>query len=109
MRLIRCAFYPVVVAGWRAADAPPGAGADVGAHPTGLAVAASLLAGMIALLAGFGMSGAKRRSWIRIAGFALIISGAVHVIYDQEHPRAGLIRVGSADRVLVDLRRDREP
>lgn len=62
-----------------------------------------------ALLAGFGMSGAKRRSWIHIAGFALIISGAVYVIHDLEHPRAGLIRVGSADHLLVDLRRDMEP
>jgi hypothetical protein len=46
-----------------------------------------------ALLAGYGMAGSKRPSWVHMAGFALSLAGTVFVIYDIEFPRSGLIRV----------------
>jgi hypothetical protein len=57
-----------------------------------------------ALLAGHGMAGARRRSWIHVAGFALIIAVSVYVILDLEYPRLGLIRVDEFDQVLLELR-----
>lgn len=36
--------------------------------------------------------------------FALIMSAAVYVILDLEHPRMGLIRVDAADQPLIELR-----
>ncbi|MGH7795185.1 MAG: hypothetical protein ACREQ2_09835 [Candidatus Binatia bacterium] len=63
----------------------------------GLAFASSLLAG-------FGMAGAKGRSWIHMLGFALATAAAVYVILDIEYPRLGLIRVDAFDRALVELR-----
>jgi hypothetical protein len=63
----------------------------------GLALAASLLAG-------YGMTGSKMRSWFHMLGFALAIATAVYVILDLEYPRLGLIRVDAFDQALVDLR-----
>jgi hypothetical protein len=63
----------------------------------GLALASSLLAG-------FGMAGGNRRTWIHMLGFALVMAVAVYVIVDMEFPRLGLIRVDAFDQVLVDLR-----
>ena len=63
----------------------------------GLALAASLLAG-------FGMTGSKVRSWFHMLGFALAMAIAVYVILDVEYPRLGLIRVDAFDQALVDLR-----
>ncbi len=63
----------------------------------GLALAASLLAG-------YGMTGSKARSWFHMLGFALALAVAVFVILDIEYPRAGLIRVDAFDQALVDLR-----
>ncbi len=56
------------------------------------------------LLAGFGMAGAKTRSWVHVLGFAAVLSLTVYVILDLEHPRVGLIRVDSFDRSLIELR-----
>ena len=63
----------------------------------GLALAASLLAG-------YGMTGSKVRSWLHMLGFALVMAVAVYVILDIEYPRLGLIRVDAFDQALVDLR-----
>jgi len=63
----------------------------------GLALAASLLAG-------FGMTGSKMRSWFHMLGFALVMTIAVYVILDIEYPRLGLIRVDAFDQTLIDLR-----
>ncbi len=63
----------------------------------GLALAASLMAG-------FGMTGAKLRSWFHMLGFALVMAIAVYVILDIEYPRLGLIRVDAFDQALIDLR-----
>jgi len=62
----------------------------------GLALAASLMAG-------FGMTGAKMRSWFHVLGFALVMAIAVYVILDIEYPRLGLIRVDVFDQALIDL------
>src|SRR5215469_723984 len=63
----------------------------------GLALAASLLAG-------FGMTGGKVRSWFHMLGFALVMAIAIYVILDLEYPRLGLIRVDAFDQALIDLR-----
>src|SRR5215467_1324375 len=63
----------------------------------GLALAASLLAG-------FGMTGSKLRSWFHMLGFALVMAIAIYVILDLEYPRLGLIRVDAFDQALIDLR-----
>lgn len=56
------------------------------------------------LLAGYGMAGGKARSWVHIFIFATVTAVTVYVITDLEYPRAGLLRVDDADRVLVELR-----
>ena len=63
----------------------------------GLALAASLLAG-------YGMTGSRMRSWLHMLGFALVMAVAVYVILDIEYPRLGLIQVEAFDQTLVDLR-----
>jgi hypothetical protein len=68
----------------------------------GLALAASLLAG-------YGMTGSKVRSWFHMLGFALVMATAVYVILDIEYPRLGLIRVDAFDQALVDLRQSMNP
>jgi len=57
------------------------------------------------LLAGYGMSGTKDRSWLHILIFAAALSLVVYVILDLEYPRFGLIRVDAADQTLIDLRK----
>ncbi len=56
------------------------------------------------LLAGYGMAGAKKRSWIHMLAYALIMAATLYVILDMEYPRFGLIRLDSADHVLMDVR-----
>ena len=62
------------------------------------------LALVSSLLAGFGMAGSKRRSWLHLVAYAAINAGVAYVILDLEYPRLGLIRVDSFDQVLVELR-----
>lgn len=57
------------------------------------------------LLAGYGMSANKDRSWLHIAVFALTLTLTVYVIIDLEYPRMGLIRIDTADQTLVELRK----
>lgn len=57
-----------------------------------------------ALLAGYEMAGGKRRNWLHMLGFAVIMAGTVYVILDLEFPRIGLIRVDAFDQVLVETR-----
>jgi len=61
----------------------------------------SLLCG---LLAGIGMAGGQRRSWIHMVGFAAVMAVTVYVILDLEYPRMGLIQVDAVDQVLVEVR-----
>jgi hypothetical protein len=57
------------------------------------------------LLAGHAMGKGAWRNWLHMLAFALVISITVYVILDVEFPRLGLIRVDSADEILVDLRK----
>jgi len=62
------------------------------------------LALIAALLAGYGMSDNKDRSWLHIILFAATVSLVVYVIIDLEYPRMGIIRVDAADEALARLR-----
>jgi hypothetical protein len=64
-------------------------------------LAVTLLA---AMLAGYQMATAARRSWFHVSLFVLTFTLAVYVILDLEYPRLGLIRVDAADALLKDLR-----
>lgn len=67
----------------------------------------AMLAGIAlasSMMAGYGMAGASRRSWLHTLGFSLILSVSVYVILDLEFPRLGLIRVDAYDHFLVDVR-----
>jgi hypothetical protein len=61
-----------------------------------------VLAFACALLAGYGMSRSKTRSWMHTVGFAAILAVSVYVILDLEYPRVGLIKIDSYDQVLID-------
>jgi hypothetical protein len=56
------------------------------------------------LMAGFGMAGRARRSWIHILSFTLITVITVYTILDIEYPRMGLVRLDAFDQVMSDLR-----
>jgi hypothetical protein len=56
------------------------------------------------MLAGYGMSSSKKRSWLHILGFVAIMSITIYVIFDLEFPRLGFIRIDAFDQVLVDVR-----
>jgi hypothetical protein len=57
-----------------------------------------------AMLAGYQMSTAARRSWFHVLLFVTTFTLALYVILDLEYPRLGLIRVDAADTLLKDLR-----
>jgi hypothetical protein len=63
-----------------------------------------VLALVSASLAGFGMAGRARRSWIHILSFTLITVITVYTILDIEYPRMGLVRLDAFDQVMSDLR-----
>jgi hypothetical protein len=74
-------------------------------HPPALIFAMLVGLSLVSsLLAGYGMAGAKARSWLHIVGFAAAMALAVYVILDLEFPRLGWIRVDAFDQVLVDVR-----
>jgi hypothetical protein len=56
------------------------------------------------LLAGYGMAGSKKRSWMHMIVYAVIMASTLYVILDLEYPRFGLIRIDAADHILVDVR-----
>ena len=66
------------------------------------------LALISALLAGFGMAGARQRSWVHVFGFTIIVSLTVYIILDLEFPRVGLIRIDAVDHLLTDVRQSME-
>lgn len=55
------------------------------------------------LLVGYATSQNADRSWLHTLTFAAIISLTVYVIVDLEFPRVGLIRVDSADDVILEV------
>ena len=63
-----------------------------------------LLALVCSLLAGYDMAGSRQRSWLHILVFAAITVISIFAILEMEYPRAGFIRLGAYDQVLIDLR-----
>jgi hypothetical protein len=57
-----------------------------------------------ALLVGYGTSVNRQRTWLHTLVFAVFLAITTYVIIDFEFPRLGLVRVDSADEVLVELR-----
>ena len=68
----------------------------------------AMLAGVAlvsALLAGYGMAGARRRGrWLHMLAYAAVMAVTFYAILDLEFPRVGLIRLDASDWVLVDVR-----
>ncbi|HVN44648.1 MAG TPA: hypothetical protein VMT66_05300 [Steroidobacteraceae bacterium] len=62
------------------------------------------LALICSLLAGYRMGGAPSRSWLHILGFTLVTVVVVYVILDVEYLREGLIRLQTADQLLIKAR-----
>ena len=62
------------------------------------------LALISAVLAGYAMSTRGRRSFIQMLFFSATISLTVYTVLDLEYPRVWLIRIGSADHVMHELR-----
>jgi hypothetical protein len=63
-----------------------------------------LLTAMLSgLVAGFGMA-RGHRNWVSVLTYATLITSTMYVMLDMEYPRAGLIRIGAADRALASLR-----
>ncbi len=74
-------------------------------HPP--AIIFVMLATMVlvgSLLAGYGMVGTRRRSWLHVIGFAGLMTVSVYIILDLEFPRIGLIRSDVFDQLLVEVR-----
>jgi len=65
-----------------------------------LLVSAALLS---ALVAGFGMARGSR-NWLSVLVYSSIVTLTLYVMIDMEFPRKGLIRVGAADRSMMELR-----
>lgn len=64
-----------------------------------------MLAMVCSTLAGFGMAGNSRRSWLHIGAYALVAAITVFAVLEIEYPRLGLLPVESKfDQVLVDVR-----
>jgi len=74
-------------------------------HPPRIIYALLFGLGLIcSLLAGYRMASGQQRSWLHIFGFSVITVIVIYVFLDIEYPRYGLIRLESADQVLVALR-----
>jgi hypothetical protein len=58
-----------------------------------------------ALLAGFHMSRFARQSLLHSIAFAAVLSFVMYVIFDLNHPRSGLIRLGSVDQSMAQTER----
>jgi uncharacterized membrane protein YedE/YeeE len=74
-------------------------------HPPRIIYALLFGLGLVcSLLAGYRMAGGPRRSWLHILGFTVITVVIVHVVLEVDYPRTGLIRLETADQLLVKLR-----
>jgi len=67
------------------------------------------IAVIAALLGGHAMGGAKTPHVMHTLVYGIVLASTTFVILDLEYPRLGLIRVDSADQVLVDLRASMPP
>ena len=59
---------------------------------------------LASLLVGYAMASAKRRNWLHMIIFALLISLSLYLIFDFEYPRYGIIRLDKADKIYLELR-----
>ena len=74
-------------------------------HPPRIIYALLFGLGLIcSLLAGYRMSSGQYRSWLHILGLTVITVILVYVMLDVEFRRTGLIRLETADQLLVNLR-----
>jgi hypothetical protein len=73
--------------------------------PTLVFLMLGFLAIACSVLAGHGMAATGARRWLHELGFAAVLTVTVYVILDYEFPRVGLIRLDTADQVLVDVRK----
>ncbi len=71
--------------------------------PVAVFIMLFVLALIGSVFAGYGMA-RNSRSSIHTWGFTCVMALALYVIIDLEFPRLGLIRVDSADALLVDVR-----
>ncbi len=55
-----------------------------------------------AFLAGYGMA-SSGRTWLYRIALAVAVTATVYATLEIEYPRRGLIRVGDADKMLIDL------
>lgn len=62
------------------------------------------LALVCSLLAGYRMASVANRSWLHILGFTVITVVVVYVILDLDYLREGLIRLQTADQLLIKAR-----
>jgi hypothetical protein len=63
-----------------------------------------LVAFLSALLAGYSMSRRRVRSWLHMLVYALVTAITIYAVLDLDYPRAGLIRIDTADAALKQLR-----
>jgi hypothetical protein len=74
-------------------------------HPPRMIYVLLFCLGLIcSLLAGYRMASARHRSWLHIFGFTLVTVVVVYAILDIEYLREGLIRLQTADQLLVKVR-----
>ena len=74
-------------------------------HPPRIIYALLFGLGLIcSLLAGYRMAGGQNRSWLHIFSLTVFTVMVIYVAIDVEYPRAGLIRVETADQLLVKVR-----
>lgn len=74
-------------------------------HPPIIIYAMLVLLTLVsALLIGYGLASARRRSQLHILGYALVIVATIYLIVDFDFPRLGLIQVQHLDQNLEELR-----
>jgi hypothetical protein len=74
--------------------------------PEAIYIALATLVLASSVLAGYAMAKAARRNWTHMLIFAGTIALAVYLILDLDYPRIGLVRIDTADHILVDLRNE---
>ena len=74
-------------------------------HPPRIIYVLLFCLGLIcSLLAGYRIATAQYRSWLHILGFTIVTVVVVYVILDIEYLREGLIRLQTADQLLIKAR-----
>ncbi len=74
-------------------------------HPPRIVYFLLFVLGLLcALLAGYRMAAGPNRSWLHILAFTVVTVIIAYVVLDVEYPRAGLIRLETADQMITDMR-----